>query len=106
MIILINASTDVVLGCVVADSVTLNDDMPTTFELQSLDNDRESSLPRENASRWTCICTKILWRFIRLVISLWQLVDMVSDVVQTKKFYDLSSVRRDLSIYEVCEEIF
>ena len=106
MIILINASTDVVLGCVVADSVTLNDDMPTTFELQSLDNDRESSLPRENSSRLTCTCTKILWRFIRLVISLWQVVDMVSDGLQTKKFYDLSSVRRDLSIYEVCEEIF
>ena len=105
MIILINA-TDVVLGCVVADSVTLTDDMPSSFELQSLDNVRESSLPRETASRLTCTCTNILWRFIRLVISLWQLVDMVSDVVQTKKFYDLSSVRRDLSIYEVCEEIF
>ena len=94
MLILSNASTDfIVLGCVVADSVTLNDDMPTTFELQSLDdNDRESSLARGNASRLTCTCTKILWRFIRLVISLWQVVDMVSDGLQSKKFYDLASV--------------
>ena len=42
--------------------------------------------------RVTCTCTKVTWRLIRLGLSLWQIADMVSDGLQTKKFYDLSIV--------------
>ena len=43
----------------------------------------------------TCTCTKVTWRFIQLGISLWQIADMVSDGLQTKKFWDLSVVSKN-----------
>ena len=43
----------------------------------------------------TCTCTKVTWRVIQLGISLWQIADMVSDGLQTKKFWDLSVVSKN-----------
>ena len=45
--------------------------------------------------RQTYICTMIIWRFIQLGISLWQIGDMVSDAFQTRKFYHLAMVREN-----------
>ena len=44
--------------------------------------------------RVTCTCAKVTWRIIRIGISLWQLGDMVSDIIQTRKYYHLSTVSR------------
>ena len=44
---------------------------------------------------------KILWRLIRLGISIWQIVDMVSDGFQTKKYFYLSRVRRKIIYFTI-----
>ena len=42
----------------------------------------------------------IIWRFIRLGMSIWQIADMVSDGLQTKKYHDLSSVSWTIKFIE------
>ena len=40
----------------------------------------------------TCTCTKVMWRFIQLGISIWQIADMVADGFTTTTFWYLSTV--------------
>ena len=42
----------------------------------------------------TCGCSKVTVRVIKLCLSLWQIGDMISDGLSTKKYLDLAEVRR------------
>ena len=56
--------------------------------------DRMRGVFNSAMGRVTCPCIKVTWRFIQLVISLWQIGDMVSDAFLTEKFYRLAMVRK------------
>ena len=38
---------------------------------------------------------EVIWRIVKLFFGIWQIVDMVFDGRQTKRFYDYSSVRKN-----------